>query len=49
MSAIVYTQPTDLERECDGFLNYDRSARFSDHEKLQIQMANAAIIAAGSA
>ena len=48
VSAIVYTQPTDLERECDGFLNYDRSARFSDHEKLQIQMANAAIIAAGS-
>jgi hypothetical protein len=25
VSYSVYTQTTDLENECDGFLNYDRS------------------------
>lgn len=27
LSASVYTQTTDLERECDGFLNYDRTSK----------------------
>ena len=25
ISASVYTQITDVERECDGFFNYDRT------------------------
>ena len=44
-----HAETTDLERECDGFLNYDCSDRFSEHEKLRIKMANAALIAQGSA
>jgi hypothetical protein len=46
VSASVYTQTTDLELECDGFLNYDRSNKFSDADTKAIAAANEAIIKA---
>merc|ERR1719401_2324603 len=44
VSASVYTQTTDLELECDGFLNYDRSNKFTDEQTQAIRKANEAII-----
>lgn len=44
ISASVYTQTTDVELECDGFLNYDRSNKFSDKDTAAIREANLAII-----
>jgi len=49
VSASVYTQTTDLELECDGFLNYDRTNKFSDADTEAIRKANQAIIDAASA
>jgi len=49
VSASVYTQTTDLELECDGFLNYDRTNKFSDADTAAIRKANQAIIDAASA
>jgi len=46
ISASVYTQTTDVELECDGFLNYDRSNKFSDQQTLAIREANEALIQA---
>lgn len=46
VSASVYTQTTDLELECDGFLNYDRTNKFNDADTKRIHDANQAIIAA---
>lgn len=48
ISASVYTQTTDLELECDGFLNYDRSNKFSDADTAAIRKANQAIIHAAT-
>merc|ERR1719171_1657937 len=48
VSASVYTQTTDVELECDGFLNYDRSNKFSDADTAAIAKANQAIIAAAA-
>merc|ERR1711934_1296261 len=36
VSASVYTQTTDLENECDGFLNYDRTNKFTDAQTTAI-------------
>jgi len=47
ISASVYTQTTDVETECDGFLNYDRSNKFTDAETSAIHDANQALIRAG--
>eukprot|EP00041_Stephanoeca_diplocostata_P000687 m.16204 g.16204 ORF g.16204 m.16204 type:complete len:821 (+) comp10918_c0_seq2:311-2773(+) len=47
LSASVYTQTTDLERECDGFLNYDRTTKFTAADTAAIKKANEAIIEAG--
>merc|ERR1719359_1596646 len=47
VSASVYTQTTDLELECDGFLNYDRSNKFDASQTQAIADANQAIIRAG--
>jgi len=47
VSASVYTQTTDVELECDGFLNYDRSNKFSADQTKAISDANQAIIHAG--
>jgi hypothetical protein len=49
ISASVYTQTTDVELECDGFLNYDRSNKFDAAGTASIKKANQAIIAAGEA
>jgi len=48
VSASVYTQTTDVELECDGFLNYDRSNKFSAADTEAIRKANQAIIDAAS-
>ena len=44
VSASVYTQITDVETECDGFLNYDRTNKFDRASTLAIQAANQALI-----
>ena len=49
VSASVYTQTTDLELECDGFLNYDRSSKFTASQTAAIHKANQAIIHAAEA
>lgn len=43
--ASVYTQITDVEVECDGFLNYDRSIKFSPSQLRRLADANRALIA----
>ena len=47
VSASVYTQTTDVELECDGFLNYDRTSKFSAADTAKVKAANQAIIRAG--
>merc|ERR550514_1100847 len=47
VSASVYTQTTDLELECDGFLNYDRSSKFDANQTEAINDANQNIIHKG--
>ena len=48
VSASVYTQTTDVELECDGFLNYDRTNKFDDNATAAIRAANQALIHAKS-
>ena len=43
-SASIYTQITDVENECDGFLNYDRTSKFNFSQTAEIVAANAALI-----
>jgi len=45
VSASVYTQLTDLELECDGFLTYDRKNKFSDVDMAFVNEANKALLA----
>ena len=40
LSAAVYTQISDVELECDGFLNYDRTSKFDDATTAAIRQAN---------
>ena len=44
VSAAIYTQITDVELECDGFLNYDRTNKFDASEIAAIKAANEAFI-----
>lgn len=44
VSCSIYTQITDVERECDGFLNYDRTNKFTQAQTDQIWAANQALI-----
>ena len=44
VSYSVYTQTTDLENECDGFLNYDRVNKFSDAGTKAIHDANQKLV-----
>lgn len=46
VSQSVYTQITDVERECDGFLNMDRTNKFTPADTQAIAAANQAMIAA---
>jgi len=45
VSVSIATQVTDLEEECDGFVNYDRTAKFTSDEIAAIYAANQALIA----
>jgi len=44
LSSIIYTQLTDVETECDGLFNFDRSVKFNASEAAAFQAANAALI-----
>ena len=44
ISASVYTQITDVEMECDGFLTYERMNKFSAADTQRIFEANQALI-----
>jgi hypothetical protein len=44
ISCSIYTQISDVERECDGFLNYDRTNKFNDAQTKSIYDANQALI-----
>jgi len=44
ISASVYTQITDVERECDGFYNYDRTNKFTSAQTQSIFKANDALV-----
>ena len=46
LSSSIYTQITDVELECDGFLNYDRSTKFTPVQTAAIRKANEELIAA---
>ena len=44
ISATIYTQITDVELECDGFLNYDRTHKFDAPTIKAVHDANIAMI-----
>ena len=44
LSAAILTQITDVETECDGFFNYDRTNKFTQEDTNRIYEANRAII-----
>ena len=44
VSVSIYTQITDVENECDGFLNMDRTNKFNADQMAQIFAANQALI-----
>jgi hypothetical protein len=46
VSVSIYTQLSDVENECDGFFNMDRTSKFTAAQTAQIKAANAALIAA---
>jgi hypothetical protein len=43
-SISIYTQITDVENECDGFYNYDRTNKFNSSQVAEIVAANAALV-----
>lgn len=49
LSASIYTQITDVELECDGFLNYDRSPKFDAATAQTVADANRKLIAVAAA
>ena len=44
VSTAILTQSTDLECECDGLLNYDRTLKLSDEQTAAVAAANAAFL-----
>jgi hypothetical protein len=44
VSVSIYTQITDVENECDGFLNMDRTNKFNPAQMAEIVAANAQLI-----
>ena len=46
MSGAIATQATDVEEECDGLVNYDRTSKFSSGEAAQVAACNARLVAA---
>jgi len=49
LASSIYTQITDVELECDGFYNYDRSPKLSPRQVTAVAEANQKLIQAGSA
>jgi hypothetical protein len=44
ISVSIYTQTADVEDECDGFLNYDRTKKFGAVDEEAIRAANRKLI-----
>jgi hypothetical protein len=44
VSAAIYTQTTDVENECDGFLNYDRTKKMGAADEAAILARNLQLI-----
>lgn len=44
ISMSVYTQSTDVEDECDGFLNFDRTRKLGDQQEAAVKRANRGVI-----
>ena len=40
ISAVVYTQITDVELECDGIFTYDRISHYNEADTARIKEAN---------
>ena len=40
----IYTQLTGIEDECDGYVNYDRSAKWNNNEIAMVKNANQKMI-----
>lgn len=49
LASSIYTQITDVELECDGFFNYDRSPKLSAAQTSAVAEANRKLVEAGSA
>ena len=45
ISVVIYTQITDVENECDGYLNYDRTPKFDSSQIQSVSAANKKMIA----
>jgi hypothetical protein len=48
VSASIYTQTTDIEDECDGWLSFDRVEKFTADEYAAVRAAQEAILKAAS-
>jgi beta-galactosidase/beta-glucuronidase len=44
LSVAIYTQLSDVETECDGWINYDRTAKFSPEQIAAVKAINEALI-----
>jgi hypothetical protein len=44
VSVSIFTQLSDVENECDGFYNMDRSAKFNAAQLAMVKAANLALI-----
>lgn len=49
LSAVIYTQITDVENECDGMLNMDRTPKFNAAQMAQLIAANQAMVNSATA
>ncbi|ETN97818.1 hypothetical protein RFI_39708, partial [Reticulomyxa filosa] len=45
LAAVVYTQITDIEEECDGYLNYDRTDKWNSSQQSAIYLTNQNMVA----
>ncbi len=48
LASSIYTQITDVELECDGFFNYDRTPKLSESQTRAVAQANRRLIEVGS-
>jgi hypothetical protein len=47
LSCSIYTQITDVELECDGYFNYDRTSKFNAEQTAAIYASNQRLIWGG--